>query len=345
MGEKILVVGGVGYIGSHVTAELVEHGYDVVVVDDLSTGHWEAVKGATFHCVSTLDWQLMRKLFKGYKFDAVMDLAAYSLVGDSVKRPLKYYRNNVEGARTLLETAIAHGVDKFIYSSSAAVYGGLTGKQINESDPVAPENPYGATKLAVEEMLRFCGQANGIRYVSLRYFNAAGAWPEKGLGEDHSPESHLIPRVIETALGRRPYISVYGSDYPTPDGTAIRDYVHVRDIAAGHLLALRYLLNHGASRVVNLGSGAGYSVKEIIQTTEKVLADLGGANAPRRRITVKYEDRRPGDPPALVADIRTAKGLLGWEPKRNLEDIISSAYLWHRDHPNGYKERSWIGNE
>lgn len=339
MSEKILVVGGAGYIGSHVTAELVEHGYNVVVVDDLSTGHREAVKGATFHCVSTLDWLLMKELFRGYKFDAVMDLASYSLVGDSVNFPLKYYRNNVEGARTLLETAIAHGVDKFIYSSSAAVYGGLTGKQINESDPVAPENPYGATKLTVEEMLRFCEQANGIKYVSLRYFNAAGAWPEKGLGEDHSPESHLIPRVIETALGRHPYISVYGSDYPTPDGTAIRDYVHVRDIAVGHLLALQYLLNHGVSRVVNLGSGAGYSVKEIIQATDKVLVDLSGTNAPRRRIIVKYEDRRPGDPPALVADIRTAKELLGWEPKRNLEDIVSSAYLWHRDHPNGYRER------
>lgn len=330
MKQKILVTGGAGYIGTHVVAELVMNGYEVVVWDNFSTGHRaaiESIRGVEIRQVDTLNFVAVRRLFEVNRFDAVIDLAAYSRVAESVSDPLKYYRNNVEGARTLLEAAIKNGVDTFIYSSSAAVYGSLEAVPAKETDHTAPINPYGSTKLAVEDMLRYCHDAHGIKYVALRYFNAAGAWPAQGLGEDHVPESHLIPLVVMTAMTQFGGMHVYGYDYPTPDGTCIRDYVHVRDIAKAHVLALQYLQNGGESGPINLGSGIGYSVQEVLETAQAVLGQT---------IQRIYTDRRPGDPPILLADIQKAQNVLGWDPERSLKQMILDAYAWNLAHPYGY---------
>lgn len=290
--KTILVAGGAGYIGSHMVAMLVKRGYEVVVADNLRTGHWQAVKGARKLYVGDLrDAAFLDRLFTENKIDGVINFAAFSLVGESVTDPLKYYGNNVEGAVSLLNAMKAHGVDKIVFSSTAATYGEPEKQPIEESDRTEPTNPYGATKLAIENMLKWCDGAYGIRYAALRYFNAAGSDTEAGIGEDHNPESHLIPLVMKTALGQRGHIGIFGEDYPTPDGTCVRDYIHVKDLAEAHLLALEYLDRGGKSDVFNLGSGNGYSVREIIDTARRVTG---------REIPAKVEPRRAGDPLSLI---------------------------------------------
>ena len=327
--ETILVAGGAGYIGSHMVALLVKRGYEVVVADNLRTGHWQAVKGARKMYVGDLrDGAFLHQIFTENEIDGVINFAAFSLVGESVTNPLKYYGNNVEGAVSLLSAMQAHGVDKIVFSSTAAAYGEPEKQPIEEGDRTEPTNPYGATKLAIENMLKWCDCAYNIRYVALRYFNAAGSDTEAGIGEDHNPESHLIPLVMKTALGQRDHIGIFGEDYPTPDGTCVRDYIHVKDLAEAHLLALEYLDRGGKSDVFNLGSGTGYSVREIIDTARRITG---------RPIPVKAEPRRSGDPSVLIASNKKAAEVLGWKPSRSLEQIVADAWAWHSGHPNGYE--------
>ena len=327
--KTILVAGGAGYIGSHMVALLVKRGYEVVVADNLRTGHWQAVKGARKMYVGDLrDGAFLHQVFTENKIDGVINFAAFSLVGESVTNPLKYYGNNVEGAVSLLSAMQAHGVDKIVFSSTAAAYGEPEKQPIEEGDRTEPTNPYGATKLAIENMLKWCDCAYNIRYVALRYFNAAGSDTEAGIGEDHNPESHLIPLVMKTALGQRDHIGIFGEDYPTPDGTCVRDYIHVKDLAEAHLLALEYLEQGGSSDVFNLGNGAGYSVREIIETARRITG---------KEIKAVVEPRRGGDPSVLIASNKKAAEVLGWKPVLGLDQIISDAWAWHSGHPNGYE--------
>ena len=327
--KTILVAGGAGYIGSHMVALLVKRGYDVIVADNLRTGHWQSVKGARKLYVGDLrDGSFLHQVFTENKIDGVINFAACSLVGESVTNPLKYYGNNVEGAVSLLTAMQTHGVDKIVFSSTAATYGEPEKQPIEEGDRTEPTNPYGATKLAIENMLKWCDGAYGIRYVALRYFNAAGSDTEAGIGEDHEPESHLIPLVMKTALGQRDHIGIFGEDYPTPDGTCVRDYIHVKDLAEAHLLALEYLERGGSSDVFNLGNGTGYSVREIIDTARRVTS---------KEIKAVAEPRRGGDPSVLIASNKKAAQVLGWKPVLGLEQIISDAWVWHSGHPNGYE--------
>ena len=327
--KTILVAGGAGYIGSHMAALLVKRGYDVIVADNLRTGHWQSVKGARKLYVGDLrDGSFLHQVFTENKIDGVINFAAFSLVGESVTNPLKYYGNNVEGAVSLLTAMQAHGVDKIVFSSTAATYGEPEKQPIEEGDRTEPTNPYGATKLAIENMLKWCDGAYGIRYVALRYFNAAGSDTEAGIGEDHNPESHLIPLVMKTALGQRDHIGIFGEDYPTADGTCVRDYIHVKDLAEAHLLALEYLERGGSSDVFNLGNGTGYSVREIIDTARRVTG---------KEIKTVAEPRRGGDPSVLIASNKKAAQVLGWKPVLGLEQIISDAWAWHSGHPNGYE--------
>lgn len=327
--KTILVAGGAGYIGSHMVALLVKRGYEVVVADNLRTGHWQAVKGARKMYVGDLrDGAFLHQIFTENKIDGVINFAAFSLVGESVTNPLKYYGNNVEGAVSLLSAMQAHGVDKIVFSSTAAAYGEPEKQPIEEGDRTEPTNPYGATKLAIENMLKWCDCAYSIRYVALRYFNAAGSDTEAGIGEDHNPESHLIPLVMKTALGQRDHIGIFGEDYPTPDGTCVRDYIHVKDLAEAHLLALEYLERGGISDVFNLGNGAGYSVREIIETARRITG---------KEIKAVVEPRRGGDPSVLIASNKKAAEVLGWKPVLGLDQIISDAWAWHSGHPNGYE--------
>lgn len=326
--KTILVAGGAGYIGSHMVALLVEKGYDVVVADNLCTGHWQAVKGARLRVGDVRDAAFLDRVFTEFDIDGVINFAAYSLVGESVTDPLKYYGNNVAGAQTMLQTMKNHGVDKIVFSSTAATYGEPEKQPIEEGDRTEPTNPYGATKLAIENMLKWCDCAYNIRYVALRYFNAAGSDTEAGIGEDHNPESHLIPLVMKTALGQRDHIGIFGEDYPTPDGTCVRDYIHVKDLAEAHLLALEYLERGGISDVFNLGNGAGYSVREIIETARRITG---------KEIKAVVEPRRGGDPSVLIASNKKAAEVLGWKPVLGLDQIISDAWAWHSGHPNGYE--------
>lgn len=327
--KTILVAGGAGYIGSHMVALLVKRGYEVVVADNLRTGHWQAVKGARKMYVGDLrDGAFLHQIFTENKIDGVINFAAFSLVGESVTNPLKYYGNNVEGAVSLLSAMQAHGVDRIVFSSTAAAYGEPEKQPIEEGDRTEPTNPYGATKLAIENMLKWCDCAYNIRYVALRYFNAAGSDTEAGIGEDHNPESHLIPLVMKTALGQRDHIGIFGEDYPTPDGTCVRDYIHVKDLAEAHLLALEYLERGGSSDVFNLGNGASYSVREIIETARRITG---------KEIKAVVEPRRGGDPSVLIASNKKAAEVLGWKPVLGLDQIISDAWAWHSGHPNGYE--------
>lgn len=327
--KTILVAGGAGYIGSHMTVLLVKRGYDVIVADNLRTGHWQSVKGARKLYVGDLrDTAFLHRVFSENRIDGVINFAACSLVGESVVDPLKYYGNNVEGAVSLLTAMQTHGVDKIVFSSTAATYGEPEKQPIEEGDRTEPTNPYGATKLAIENMLKWCDGAYGIRYVALRYFNAAGSDTEAGIGEDHEPESHLIPLVMKTALGQRDHIGIFGEDYPTPDGTCVRDYIHVKDLAEAHLLALEYLERGGSSDVFNLGNGTGYSVREIIDTARRVTS---------KEIKAVAEPRRGGDPSVLIASNKKAAEVLGWKPNRSLEEIVADAWAWHSGHPNGYE--------
>ena len=329
--KTILVAGGAGYIGSHMVALLVERGYDVVVADNLRTGHWQAVKGARKLYIGDLrDGAFLNQIFEENQVDGVINFAAYSLVGESVTNPLKYYGNNVAGSQSMLTAMKDHGVNKIVFSSTAATYGEPEKQPIEETDRTEPTNPYGASKLAIEGMLKWCSKAYGIKYAALRYFNAAGSNTEVGIGEDHNPESHLIPIVLQAALGKRDHVGIFGDDYPTPDGTCIRDYIHVRDLASAHLLALEYLDRGGESGPFNLGNGTGYSVKEIIETARKVTG---------KPIPATVEPRRAGDPSVLIASNKKALEVLGWKPERDLEKIIADAWTWHSGHPNGYGDK------
>ncbi len=328
---RLLVLGGAGYIGSHTAVELLDRGHEVVIADNLITGYKQAVpKEAVFYQGDIRDYNFLNNLFKAEKIDAVIHFAAFSLVGESVTNPLKYYENNLYGTKVLLQAMIDNNVDKIVFSSTAATYGEPENIPILESDRTCPTNPYGETKLAMEKMMKWSANAYQLRYVSLRYFNACGAHKSGKLGEAHNPESHLIPLVLQVPNGKRESVSIYGTDYDTPDGTCIRDYIHVTDLAEAHILAVEYLMKGGESNVFNLGNGVGYSVREVIETARKVT----GHPIPAIEIP-----RRAGDPARLVASGEKAKTVLGWEPKiTSLEDIIRSAWVWHSTHPNGYNE-------
>ena len=328
---RLLVLGGAGYIGSHTAVELLDRGHEVVIADNLITGYKQAVpKEAVFYQGDIRDYEFLNNLFKTEKIDVVIHFAAFSLVGESVTNPLKYYENNLYGTKVLLQAMIDNNVDKIVFSSTAATYGEPENIPILESDRTCPTNPYGETKLAMEKMMKWSANAYQLRYVSLRYFNACGAHKSGKLGEAHNPESHLIPLVLQVPNGKRESVSIYGTDYDTPDGTCIRDYIHVTDLAEAHILAVEYLMKGGESNVFNLGNGVGYSVREVIETARKVT----GHPIPAVEIP-----RRAGDPARLVASGEKAKTVLGWEPKiTSLEDIIRSAWVWHSTHPNGYNE-------
>lgn len=326
---RLLVLGGAGYIGSHTALELIKKGHEVIVVDNLVTGYEKAIPDkAVFYQGDIRNFDFLDNLFKKERIDAVIHFAAYSLVGESVTNPLKYYDNNLYGTKVLLEAMIKNNVNKIVFSSTAATYGEPENIPILESDRTCPTNPYGETKLAMEKMFHWASKAHGLSYVSLRYFNACGADATGQFGEAHNPESHLIPLVLQVPNGKRESVSIYGTDYDTPDGTCIRDYIHVTDLAEAHILAVEYLANGGESDIFNLGNGVGYSVREVIETARNVT----GHPIPATEVP-----RRAGDPARLVASGEKAKRVLGWEPKiKKLDEIIASAWKWHKAHPEGY---------
>lgn len=325
----ILVCGGAGYIGSHMVHQLIEHNERVVIVDNLQTGHQEAIHPkAKFYLGDIRDYAVLDKIFTENEIEAVLHFAANSLVGESMVSPLKYFHNNVYGMQVLLESMVKHGVKKIVFSSTAAVYGEPKSVPIREDDETSPTNPYGETKLAMEKMMKWVSAANGIQYVSLRYFNVAGALEDGSIGEDHTPETHLIPLILQVPLKKRPYISIYGDDYATPDGTCIRDYIHVIDLADAHMRALEYLRAGKSSDIFNLGNGTGFSVKEMITAAKA---------ATQQEIQVVVGERRAGDPAQLIASSEKAKKILGWEPTYvKVEEIIKTAWTWHKNHPNGF---------
>lgn len=325
---NVLVTGGAGYIGSHTVRELVKAGHRVVVLDNLLKGHKGSVPEVELVIGDTSDRALLDNLFDRYRVEAVVHFAASSLVGESVANPAVYYHNNVTKGLILLDAMIGSDVRNLIFSSTAAVYGEPLVIPIAEDHPALPANPYGATKLAFESALCWYGRAYGLRHVSLRYFNAAGADPAGDIGEDHNPETHLIPLVLKTALNLLPSLDVFGTDYPTPDGTCVRDYIHVTDLAMAHVLALEALAAGRPSTVYNLGNGNGYSVLEVIRTAEEVTGRL---------IAVDFAGRRPGDPAVLVAGSEKIKTELGWRPRFNdLRTIVKTAWQWHCRHPHGF---------
>ncbi|KRN88411.1 UDP-glucose 4-epimerase GalE [Ligilactobacillus ceti] len=326
----ILVVGGAGYIGSHMVDYLISQQQEVIVVDNLSTGHQAAIsKEARFYQGDLADQPFMRRVFKeNPTITAVIHFAAYSLVGESMQNPLKYFDNNTSGLIKLLEVMHEFSIRKIIFSSTAAVYGIPKVLPITEKAATEPINPYGESKLMMEKIMFWAQKAYGIEYVAFRYFNVAGAKPDGSLGEDHHPETHLVPLVLQVALGQRKELALYGDDYQTADGTNVRDYVHPFDLAQAHLLAVEYLQAGNQSTVFNLGSATGFSNLEIIKTAQKVTG---------QEIPYVVAPRRPGDPDSLVANARKARDVLGWEPEfDNLETIIATAWNWHQKHPNGY---------
>ena len=325
----ILVLGGAGYIGSHTVYALIEKGVDVVVIDNLETGHIEAVhEKARFYKGDIRDRAFVDNVLAKEKIDAVIHFAANSLVGESMVNPLKYYDNNVNGTKVLLQSMVAHGLDKIVFSSTAATYGEPEKVPILETDRTEPTNTYGETKLAMEKMFKWTDRAHGLKYVSLRYFNACGAHVSGKIGEAHFPETHLIPLILQVPLGQREYISIFGDDYDTSDGTCIRDYIHVTDLAQAHILAVDYLMKGNESNIFNLGNGVGFTVKEVIDTARKVTG---------HEIPAKIAERRAGDPARLIASSDKARQVLLWKPEHaDLEEIISTAWNWHKNHPNGY---------
>lgn len=325
---KVLVAGGAGYIGSQVALDLARNGHQPVVIDNLSKGHRAAVKAGRLVEGDLSDSNLVKKVLTEEKIEAVIHLAAYSLVGESVLDPGKYFQNNIANGIILLDAMRACGVKFFVLSSTAAVYGEPESTPITEEHPKKPTNPYGFSKLTLEGILEAYDRAYGLRYISLRYFNAAGADPEAEIGEDHHPESHLIPIVLQTALGTRDSIQLFGTDYPTTDGTCVRDYIHVADLSQAHLLALKSLSEGAPSNIYNLGNGHGYSNLEVIETARKVTG---------KEVKVIQAPRRPGDPAILVASSERIKRELRWNPKYpKLEEIISTAWNWHQKHPDGF---------
>ncbi len=328
---KILIVGGAGYIGSHNVRLFLDSGFEVVIVDNLNTGHISAVdKRAKFYKCDIRDKAELKRIFEAEKPDGVVHFAALSLVGVSMKQPLEYFSNNVYGMQILLEVMHETGVNKIVFSSSAATYGNVEKMPITEDTPTNPINPYGETKLMMEKMMKWCDMAYGIKYVSLRYFNAAGAYDDGSIGEDHNPETHLIPLILQVPLGKRDHVSVFGDDYDTRDGTCIRDYIHIMDLADAHVRAIKYLLSGGESQIFNLGTGDGQSVNEMIVAAEKAVG------APIKK---EYAERRAGDPAMLIASNKKAKEILGWEPKYSLDRIMETAWKFHKSHPNGYGDK------
>ncbi len=319
---KILVTGGAGYIGSHMVRTLGEKGYDIVVYDNLSTGYRESVLYGRLVTADLSDIDTLDKLFKDEGFDAVIHFAAHIVVDESVRNPIKYYRNNFANALNLIEKCVKYNVNKFIFSSSAAVYGMPLKVPVTEDSPLQPINPYGASKIMVEQALKDINQTFGLRYVSLRYFNVAGADPLSRIGQKYKDATHLITVSLRTALGIRKQLEIFGTDYDTPDGTCIRDYIHVDDLIDAHLLSLDYLLTNNQSRILNCGYGHGYSVREVVDKVKKVT----GID-----FRVNESGRRVGDPPALIADPTKIKRELGWEPAHNnLEYIIKTAWEWEK---------------
>lgn len=324
----VLITGGAGYIGSHTVKYFLEQGKDVVIVDNLQNGHIESIGDETFYKVDLRNKVEMDKIFKNHKIEGVIHFAANSLVGESMEKPYEYYDNNVYGMLCLLDVMRNNHVDKIVFSSTAATYGEPENIPILEGDRTLPTNTYGETKLAMEKMMKWFEQAYGTKYVSLRYFNAAGAHESGEIGEDHNPESHLIPLILQVPLEKRDKIFIFGDDYPTEDGTCIRDYIHVMDLASAHYQSLEYLLKGNDSDVFNLGNGNGYSVKEVIETARKVTGHT---------IPAQIAERRAGDPAFLVASSEKAKRTLNWKPKyESLEKIVEDAWNWHKNNPNGY---------
>jgi len=327
---SVLITGGAGYIGSHTAVELLEAKEEVIIVDNLQKGHKGAIKGGKFYQGDLRDDAFLKRVFSENEIEEVIHFAADSLVGESVKEPLKYYNNNVVSTLRLLGVMKEFGVKRLVFSSTAATYGEPENIPILETDRTVPTNPYGETKLAVEKALKWADAAYGIKYVSLRYFNAAGAHISGEIGEDHKPETHLIPIVLEAALGKRDSIQIFGDDYDTPDGSCIRDYIHVTDLATAHILALNSLRKGGESRIYNLGNGKGFSVKEVVQIAREVTGV---------KIKEAIAPRRAGDPAVLVASSEKIRKELNWRPKfDDLAVIINTAWQWHKNHPDGYKD-------
>lgn len=328
----ILVLGGAGYIGSHAVDQLVTRGFDVVVVDNLVTGHRGAInQQARFYQGDCRDKAFLETVFEQETIDGVIHFAAFSLVGESVEQPLKYFNNNTYGMMELLEVMKDHDVKHIVFSSTAATYGEPKEVPIKETAPTDPKNPYGESKLMMEKMMKWCDEAYGMKYVALRYFNVAGAKADASIGEDHDPETHLVPIILQVALGQREQLMIFGDDYDTPDGTCIRDYVQVEDLIDAHIRALNYLKEGNESNTFNLGSNNGYSVKEMLDAAREVTG---------KEIPAKIAPRRAGDPAKLVASSDKAKEILGWSPSyTDVKDIIKTAWNWHVSHPKGYDDK------
>ena len=328
---SILVLGGAGYIGSHTVYELIDNGYDVVIADNLITGHKKAIHPkAKFYEGDIREKSFMDSIFENEKIDAVIHFSAFSLVGESMEKPLKYYNNNMYGTMVVLQSMEEHGVDKIVFSSTAATYGEPERVPILESDKTEPTNTYGETKLSMEKMMKWADGAHGVKYISPRYFNVAGAHESGEIGEDHNPETHLIPLILQVPLGKREFISIFGDDYDTHDGTCIRDYIHVIDLADAHILAVEKLRSGSDSNIYNLGSGNGFTAKEMVQAAREVTG---------HEIPAKICERRAGDPAKLVAASNKARTELAWNPKHeNIKEMIATAWKWHQGHPNGFEK-------
>ncbi|ERJ13098.1 UDP-glucose 4-epimerase GalE [Haloplasma contractile] len=326
----VLVCGGAGYIGSHTVYELIDNEYDVVIIDNLQTGHRNAIhEKARFYEGDIRDRDFLNQVLENETIDAVIHFAANSLVGESMTDPYTYYDNNVRGTLVLLSALRDYGIDKIVFSSTAAVYGEAKNIPIVETEQAIPTNTYGETKLAMEKMFKWFDVAHNIKYISLRYFNVAGAHKSSRIGEDHSPETHLIPLVLQVPLGKREHIGIFGDDYDTADGTCIRDYIHVTDLANAHILAVESLLKGSNSNIFNLGNGEGFSVKQIIEAARVVTG---------HPIPAKVTPRRAGDPAKLIASNKKAKEILGWDPKyTDVKDVIKSAWDWHERSPKGFE--------
>ncbi|MFZ2353572.1 UDP-glucose 4-epimerase GalE [Paucilactobacillus nenjiangensis] len=329
---SILVAGGAGYIGSHMVARLIEKGESVVVVDNLSTGHKKAIDAkAKFYQGDVRDRDFLNHVFDTEDIDAVVHFAAFSVVPESMKKPLKYFDNNTGGMITLLETMVDYDVKKIVFSSTAATYGVPDSVPIKETDTQKPINPYGESKLMMETMMHWADVAYGVKFVPLRYFNVAGAKEDGSIGEDHGPESHLVPIILQVAQGKRDELKIFGNDYDTPDGTNVRDYVHVMDLADAHILALKYLSEGHDSRAFNLGSSTGFSNRQMVEAARDVTG---------KPIPTVDAPRRGGDPDTLVAESKDAREILGWKPRfDDVHEIIKTAWKWHETHPNGYEDR------
>lgn len=328
---SILITGGAGYIGSHTVRYFLDQNEDVVVVDNLQSGHRNAVDIDKLYQIDLRDQEALDRIFKRHNIEAVIHFAANSLVGESMEKPYEYYHNNVYGMMCLLNVMKDNNVRKIVFSSTAAAYGEPENIPILEDNETNPTNTYGETKLAMEKMMKWFEQGYGIKYVSLRYFNAAGAHESGKIGEDHNPETHLIPLILQVPLGKRDKIFMFGDDYSTEDGTCVRDYIHVLDLASAHYLSLEYLRKNHSSDIFNLGNGNGYSVKEVIEVARKVT---------NHSIPAEVKDRRAGDPAVLIASSEKAKNVLGWIPKYDsLEKIIGDAWKWHVNNPTGYNRK------